>query len=134
MLVTIVAFDSETLKMQEAFDSMAERISRQLLQVNQKFAAPFSLLPSGGQATIHSQLLHPRRKLPLPLLAVPETTLNCRRQVVASDQLAVAQAAVSPMPWPVDSFNLGVAWRGVAWLGFGCCCPGFGPQNKPCRT
>jgi hypothetical protein len=44
----------------------------------------------------------------LPLLAVPETTLNCRRQVVASDQLAVAQAIVAPMPWPVDSFNLGL--------------------------
>jgi hypothetical protein len=52
----------------------------------------------------------------LPLLAVPETTLNCRRQVVASDQLAVAQAIVAPMPWPVDSFNLGLAWLLSRWI------------------
>jgi hypothetical protein len=40
MLATIVAFDSATLKMQEALDSMAERASRELLQVNQKPDAP----------------------------------------------------------------------------------------------
>jgi hypothetical protein len=39
-LATIVAFDSATLKMQEALDSMAERASRELLQVNQKPDAP----------------------------------------------------------------------------------------------
>ena len=40
MLATIVAFDSATLKMQEELDSMAERASRELLQVNQKPDAP----------------------------------------------------------------------------------------------
>ena len=40
MLVTIVVFDSETLKMQEELDIMAERATRELLQANEKPDAP----------------------------------------------------------------------------------------------